>query len=386
MTLSKQLTIQSLFKKTTNNEISSVKVPGKLFITGEYAILFPKQPAIIIAVDQFLTANVTPSQQTKAGVITTDLSELTPLEYVRIDGQFHVDSNVSSSWHYAINAVNVAEALLHSLDIPISNYNIHFNSDLVNKDGLKFGLGSSGAIVVATIKGLLNFHGVNALDNETIFKLAAIALTLSKSNGSLADIATITTGGWVYYQSFDRQWLKNQVEAGTPVDTILLTDWPDLIIESLNVPDDLALLIGWTQSPASTDNLVGQLLERYTKHDEAFNLFLKNAATSVERMRIAFNENNLATIQTEIRTYRQLLIDLAKAYQLNIETTKLTQFIESALPYTFSAKSSGAGGGDCGIAIGHKDASTEALIKEWELEDIVALPLQVTPPFSIETT
>ena len=87
---------------------------------------------------------------------------------------------------------------------------------------------------------------VQALDHVTIFKLAAIALALSKSNGSLADIATITTGGWVYYQSFDREWLKEMVHANTPVASLLLMDWPDLVIESLSVPAELTLFIGWT--------------------------------------------------------------------------------------------------------------------------------------------
>ena len=384
--MSTQTSIQDLFNRTSFNESSTVKVPGKLFITGEYAILFPKQPAIIIAVDQFLTARVTASEHTEGGVITTNLSELGPLNYDRKDNHFQVAPNTATGWHYCINAIRVTESLLRSLNVSILNYNIQFNSDLINKDGLKFGLGSSGAIVVATIKGILAYHGVQALDHVTIFKLAAIALALSKSNGSLADIATITTGGWVYYQSFDREWLKEMVHANTPVASLLLKDWPDLVIESLSVPDELTLLIGWTQSPASTENLVGQLLDRLNQADDQFKAFLKNAKASVERMRIGFQEKNLTAIQDEIQVYRQLLLDLSHTYQLDIETNELTQFIETALPHSYIAKSSGAGGGDCGIAIGHKDIKTETLIKDWESEDIVALPLQVTPPFSTETT
>ena len=176
------------------------------------------------------------------------------------------------------------------------------------------------------------------------------------------------------------------VHANTPVASLLLKNWPDLVIESLNVPEELSLLIGWTQSPASTENLVGQLLERSNPSDDVFKSFLKSAMTSVERMRSGFQAKNLASIQDEIQVYRQLLLELSRTYQLNIETKELTQFIETALPHSYIAKSSGAGGGDCGIAIGHQDIETETLIKEWESEDIVALPLQVTPPFSTEIT
>src|SRR5699024_11812445 len=88
----------------------------------------------------------------------------------------------------------------------------------------------------------------------------------------------------LYYQSFDREWLKEMVHANTPVASLLLKNWPDLVIESLNVPEELSLLIGWTQSPASTENLVGQLLERSNPSDDVFKSFLKSAMTSVERI------------------------------------------------------------------------------------------------------
>lgn len=110
--MSTQTSIQNLFNRTSLNESSTVKVPGKLFITGEYAILFPKQPAIIIAVDQFLTAQVTASDLPEGGVIRTNLSELGPLNYVRQDGNFQVSANTASGWHYCINAIRVTESLL----------------------------------------------------------------------------------------------------------------------------------------------------------------------------------------------------------------------------------------------------------------------------------
>ena len=35
-----------------------LSVPGKLFIAGEYAVVEPGHPAIIVAVDQFITVTV----------------------------------------------------------------------------------------------------------------------------------------------------------------------------------------------------------------------------------------------------------------------------------------------------------------------------------------
>lgn len=376
--------INSLFKQIEPQEPTIAKVPGKLYIAGEYAILFPKQPAILIAVNQFLTAHVTASGKNQFGTIKTNLSDMNPLNYERKNGMMHFDHDLDSDWHYVINAVSVTISLIQSLGLAIRDFDISYQSELVSQDGLKFGFGSSGAVVVATIDGLLKYHGLKAIDRQLIFKLAAIALTKSGSNGSMGDIATIATGGWVYYQSFDRQWLKEQLTSDSTILSLLVADWPHLVIESMTVPHDLSLLVGWTQSPASTENLVAQLLKQDLLHDVRFTAFLEQSALSVDHLLQGFKQNKLAVVESEIQAHRQLLLNLAKTYQLNIETKELTQLIELARTHHFSAKSSGAGGGDCGIAIGSlkNPAEQKQLIQAWQDAHIMVLPLEVTAPYS----
>ncbi len=41
----------------------TVKAPGKLYIAGEYAVVEPGQPAILIAVDQFVYATISQAKQ-----------------------------------------------------------------------------------------------------------------------------------------------------------------------------------------------------------------------------------------------------------------------------------------------------------------------------------
>ena len=43
-----------------------LSVPGKLFIAGEYAVVEPGHPAIIVAVDQFITVTVEEARKTAA--------------------------------------------------------------------------------------------------------------------------------------------------------------------------------------------------------------------------------------------------------------------------------------------------------------------------------
>lgn len=40
----------------------TVKAPGKLYIAGEYAVVESGYPAIIVALDQFVTATISPSE------------------------------------------------------------------------------------------------------------------------------------------------------------------------------------------------------------------------------------------------------------------------------------------------------------------------------------
>ncbi len=40
-----------------------VSAPGKLYIAGEYAVVEPGHPAIIVAIDQFMTVTIEPAKK-----------------------------------------------------------------------------------------------------------------------------------------------------------------------------------------------------------------------------------------------------------------------------------------------------------------------------------
>lgn len=49
----------------------SISVPGRLYMAGEYVIVEPDHQAVLVAVDRFITAQVTVIE--RAGRITSDL-------------------------------------------------------------------------------------------------------------------------------------------------------------------------------------------------------------------------------------------------------------------------------------------------------------------------
>lgn len=90
-----------------------------------------------------------------------------------------------------------------------------------------------------------------------------------------------------------------------------------------------------------------------------------------------FKENNVTLIQQMIRKNRQLLHDLSAITGVVIETPALNKLCNLAEQYEGAAKSSGAGGGDCGIVIVDQKSGILPLMSAWEKAEITPLPLHV---------
>lgn len=363
---------------TENISCYTAHVPGKLFVAGEYAILEPGNPAILFAVDQYLSCMVTESNTPNEIRLTTELLELTPLQFSR-DSTLPTDSD----WRYVLAAIDVVEQFIQESQRPLKSYHLHFATELIDEHGAKYGFGSSGAVTVATIKALLCFYGVRNSSPSLLFKLAAIALVNINTTGSLADIAVNCYGGWIYYQSLDRIWLKEQLQTHHSLTTLLSSEWHSLRIEPLNAPDNLRIHIGWTTSPASTDRQVHSFTAQKNQQPTIYQQLVHDSAEVVERMKYAFDQQDLELFQQSVRDARQLLLMLDNAYQLDIETPALKQLIAIAEQHDCVAKSSGAGGGDCGIAFGTSTRSHEALRNAWRQAGIIPLSLGIAPSQTI---
>lgn len=346
--------------------------PGKLYIAGEYAVLEPGQPAILVALDQFIT--VTLKEAKHQGSIRSSYSNGLSIPWTRKDGHFFIDER-ENPFAYVAQAVTTTEKYLEEAGISLTYFDLEIESDLDNKDGRKYGLGSSGAVTVATIKALLLFYRV-PFTPELIYKLAALTHMSIKSNGSFGDLAASTFGGWIAYSCFDRTWVIDALRTMT-LHELTEIPWPKLMIEALTPPSNLDLLIGWTGTPASTTQLVDLLNKDIHEEDHYFNHFLQDSYACVNELITAFKTNDMDSIQKNIRKNRKLLQSLGKSSGVHIETMPLFDLCEIAEEHHGAAKSSGAGGGDCGIVIIDKSYDHSTLIKEWETANIKALPLKV---------
>lgn len=344
--------------------------PGKLYIAGEYAVVEPGYPAILVAVNQFLTVSL--EKALDEGSITTYGSM--PIVWTREEDKLVLDKGANRLF-YIMAAINIVESYAKELGKTLDFYHLKVISELESPNGKKYGLGSSAAVTVATVESLCKYYEIE-LSKEQLFKLAALAQLNININGSCGDIAASAYGGWIAFTTFDKNWVLKQRKESS-ITEILDKTWPNLSIEPLTPPEELKLVIGWTGNPASTINLVDDVNNKRTTKSDIYMDFLYNSKECVTKIIRAFKENDMEEIQRQIHINRKLLVRMGNELNVMIETPILTKLCNIALKYNGYAKSSGAGGGDCGIAIlKHKD-NISGLIDEWEKEGITYLPLKV---------
>ncbi|MEV0060904.1 phosphomevalonate kinase [Nocardia sp. NPDC050718] len=361
----------------------SCRAPGKLFIAGEYAVVEPGHLAVLTAVDRYATATVTGASAGTATTLHSDLDGGVSLTLGR-DGDRLVpatpDATVPAAFAYVFAAASVLDRLRAERGIDSGAYTLTVSADLGDADGRKYGLGSSAAVTVATVAALGRFHGLEltAMDR---YRLAVLATIAVNPRASCGDVAVSTWGGWLAYGSPDRAVVA-ATAAADGIDAALRATWPGLSIRPLPTPTGLDLRVGWTGNPASTPALVGAASR--TKGDRT--VFNARSNECVTRLRTAIEADDSAGVGSEIDRARELLLDLDASAGLGIMTPRLRALCAAGAAVGAAAKPSGAGGGDCGIALvdrARPAASTE-LTDRWVAAGIRPLPLR-THPFEGDT-
>ena len=361
----------------------SCRAPGKLFIAGEYAVVEPGHLAVLTAVDRYASATVTEVSAGAATTLRSDLHGGVSLTLGR-DGDRLVPATpegaVPAAFAYVFAAVSVLDRLRGERGIDARPYRLAVSADLGDADGRKFGLGSSAAVTVATVAAVGRFLalGLSAMDRYRLAMLATIEVNPRASGG---DVAVSTWGGWLAYGSPDRAVVA-ATAAADGIDAALRAPWPGLSVRPLPTPTGLDLRVGWTGDPASTPALVGAAT--WARGDRT--VFNARSNDCVRRLLTAVEADDATGVGTEIDYARSLLLDLDATAGLGIMTPRLHALCAAGAAVGAPAKPSGAGGGDCGIALvdrARPDASTE-LTDRWVAAGIRPLPLR-THPFEGDT-
>ena len=313
-----------------------VKTCGKLYWAGEYAILEPGQLALIKSIPIYMTAEIESSEVYR---LYSDMFT------------YSVDMRPDSSYALIQETVALVEEYLASQGVDLRPFSLDIRGKM-EREGKKFGLGSSGSVVVLVIKAILAFYKRPA-ERDLLFKLASAVLLKRGDNGSMGDIACIVSEDLVLYQSFDRekvaQWLEKE-----ELQAVLARDW-GFSIRSVEPALKLDFLVGWTKEVAVSSHMVKQI------KDNMNSSFLQASKETVANLVKALEVGQEETIIDLLEQASQLLEGLSS----DIYTPSLRQLKNASRDLQAVAKSSGAGGGDCGIALSFDQDSTTLLKKRW---------------------
>ena len=351
------------------------KAPGKLFIAGEYAVVEPGHGAIIASVSRYLT--VTLDEASSVGTLTSTQNPDVIVEWTREGELFSVKTD--HPYRLVEEAILVAEQYVRECGTATNAlYSLSITSELDDaKRGIKYGLGSSGAVVVATIQAILDFYKTPHTP-LLVYKLSVLTNLRLSQRGSFGDIASSSFGGMVYYTSPDRSELLVKLQSQSIKD-ICDADWKDLLIERLPEIPNFTLLVGWTGQVAITDSLI-QATEKKRKveTDTAFyKEFLAKSHAIVHGLQNAWNKQDIPALQEGIRANRALLNEFAQVMQLEIETPALQTLCALAEQNGACAKTSGAGGGDCGICFTQNETQRQQIETQWAKAQIQVLPITI---------
>lgn len=313
-----------------------VKTCGKLYWAGEYAVLEPGQLALIKTIPIYMTAEIKASNEYR---LYSDM-----FTYI-------VDMRPDSSYALIQETVALVEEYLTDQGVDLQPFSLEIRGKM-EREGKKFGLGSSGSVVVLVIKALLAFYERPA-DRELMFKLASAVLLKRGDNGSMGDIACIVSEDLVLYQSFDREKVAHWLEK-EDLHIVLERDW-GFSIETVEPGLEFDFLVGWTKEVAVSSHMVKQI----KNHMDAS--FLPASKKTVANLVKALQTGHEEKVVEQLEQASLLLEDLSS----DIYTPSLRQLKNASRDLKAVAKSSGAGGGDCGIALSFDQDSTTLLKKRW---------------------
>lgn len=183
----------------------------------------------------------------------------------------------------------------------------------------KYGFGSSSAVTVATLKMLRP-----EVDNQTLFDAAYKIVLDVQGAGSGFDVAAAVYGGTLYY-----------VKGKT--------------IEVLDV-SDMPLVVGYTGEKADTATLVKQVEAKKAANPEKVDRIFTAIASLIEEAKGKMIEGDWERVGRLMDFNQEYLRDLG------VSSEKLESLISAAKEGgAWGAKLSGAGGGDCMIALAPSD-------------------------------
>lgn len=285
----------------------TVSAPGKLMLFGEHAVIYGR-PCIVTAVNQRMHVCV---EKTARNLIVINAPE------VGIE-KFSVKISELGKAGYP----KEAKFVLKAIENFFKKYKVSsgLKIEVKSEFSSQFGFGSSSAVTVCTVKALSVVFDIQ-VSNKSLFDIAYKTVLDIQGVGSGFDLAAAIWGGTLYYTF-----------GGKTVRPVKIKNLP-LIVGYTGIKADTAILV----------RQVAKLRKGDKKHvDKIFDSIGKISEKAVGLLETS-DFRKLGALMNE---NQKLLV------QIGVSSEKLNGLVAAAVGSgAYGAKLSGAGGGDCMIAI-----------------------------------
>jgi phosphomevalonate kinase len=305
--------------------------PGKLFLTGEWAVL-RGAPALVVAVDRVARVE---------------------LDATEGDGALTVESVAEGlTWRGGAGDTppggdaGAVVAVLRHLGWAHGVVRVDTRPFLIGER--KLGLGRSSATIAAATVARRALGGRGADAASVLTDALAANAVFQGGQGSGADVAAAVHGGVVAAEKHD----------------------DDLRVTRHALPAGLELVAGWTGESAPTTPLVAAFAAMPSPP------VLGDLAATARAAVEAVARHDAGALTQAVERSNTLLARFGDETGLPIVTAALRRLVDVAREAGAVAKPSGAGGGDCGIAIAPSPRVAAAVRAAWR--DAGILPLDVT--------
>lgn len=293
----------------------TVSAPGKLMLFGEHAVVYDR-PCLVTAVDQRMRATV----------------EVIDESVFRLDAP---DVQISG-YQKPMSELGVGEVPkgVKFVEFAVKNFCAKYpmpngiKITTISEFSSLFGFGSSSASTVCVVKALAELSE-KKFTNKQLFDIAYKTVLDVQGKGSGFDVAAAIYGGTLYF-----------VTGGK-------------IIEPLTI-HDMSLVIGYTGVKADTVTIMDQVKEKMKANPERVDRIYDAIAKLTNDAKQKMIEGDWERVGKFMDFNQEYLRDLG------VSSEKLEELISAAKGAgAYGAKLSGAGGGDCMIALADKEHKDE---------------------------
>ncbi len=323
--------------------MTDASAPGKLLLVGEYAVL-DGAPAITAAIDV----------HARAKVIAIPGSE--SVFFDALSGQayyFVIDGNNGLRWtgehpgdNGAIVQAVISSCVLYSTlldDGP--SFRVSMNTDefysQIGGNWTKLGVGSSAAVLVALVGALVAELNLVMSAEELLAVCHTAHHRFQGGRGSGADVATAVHGGVIAVRRGANPQAVDVTRCG----------WPS----------GLSAMPIWSGVSASTPELLIRFEKFKADNPDDYRRHIRHLKALAEQACVAWSEQSVLDILSALAGYDDALRALDDNAQIGINTPPHVRIRQLVERHGAVYKTSGAGGGDFGLALTDSTAVLDAV-------------------------